>query len=85
MKSQNELYDYTFGDVVMTATRHSNRHSITWYLNCPECQQMHMFRRLGPCYWIAQCEKYSVEWTVTPTELFVQREVDFSLIMGHST
>lgn len=85
MKPQNEIYTYNFGDIVMTATRQRSGQSITWYLNCPECQQAHMFRRLGSAYWVAQCEKYHAEWTVTPTELFVQKEVDFSLVMGHST
>lgn len=77
-----ESFTYQFSELVFVAYRPKNRIVTTWYLQCPECQREHMFRKIGSKYWVATCEQYRVEYTVTPADYYVKRPADFSLVMG---
>lgn len=82
MSIQLATFEYTFGDLVFIGRRRETRYKTTWYLKCPECQQEHMFRQSGTKLWHTSCEKYHVEWTVTPREYHISRSEDMTLIMG---
>lgn len=73
---------YEFGKVIMVATRRPGIWKPTWWLVCPDCQQRHMVRRLGRKMWVAHCEKYRQEWTITPRAYYHQVDADFRVIMG---
>jgi hypothetical protein len=84
MVLKTETFEYDFSDLVMTAHRIAGRQKTVWYLKCPECQQEHLFRKLGRKIWVAICNRYQVEYTVTPREYYRAKECDFTKIMGHT-
>lgn len=77
-----ETFSYKFSDIVLVAHRPKNRLSATWYLQCPECQREHMFRKIGSKYWQATCEQYGSQYTVTPAEYYVMHPCDFTKVLG---
>lgn len=82
MSKLRDSFDYTFGEIVLTGKRAGTRYKTTWYLNCPECKGQHMFRQSGSKIWHTSCVLSSIEWTITPREIYICKPVNFSLILG---
>lgn len=82
MATKFEEFVYTFGELVLIGHRPYGRTSTTWYLQCQECHGKHQFKKTGSKVWHTSCWFSGVEWTITPSEYYVQKPLDFSKIIG---
>lgn len=73
---------YQFGEIVLTGRRRGTRYQVTWYLNCSECGNRHMLRQAGSKVWHTSCEVSDIEWTLTPREVHISKQIDLTLILG---
>jgi len=82
MTAKKESFQYRFSDIVLIGHRCTRSVRTTWYIECPECQGQHMFKRAGAKIWHTSCWLSGVEWTITPAEYYICRPMDFSKILG---
>lgn len=82
MSAKVESFTYKFSELVILGHRPQGRTTTTWYIECPECNGQHMFRKTGSKVWHTSCWFSGVEWTITPAEYYVLKPCDFSKILG---
>jgi len=73
---------FNFSDIVLVSHRVWGKKERTWSIHCPDCGSDHMFRKTGGKVWHTSCWKTGTEWTITPSEYFVQRSLDLKSIFG---
>jgi len=77
-----EIYTYNFSDVVMICHRPHYRDYTVWYVVCQVCGEKRRVKKIGKKQWVAQCSDCRVEYTITPSEFYLCRKIDFSKVIG---
>lgn len=75
-------YLYTFGELNIIAKRPNNRITSSWFMKCPDCGKEIRFYLRQPKMWVSNCVSCKLEFTITPSEYYTKRNIDFSKIIG---
>lgn len=78
---QQEQHVYTFGELNILAKRPEKRALFSWFMKCTDCHQEIRFIHRHKKMWIAKCNSCKLEFTITPSEYYTRRNIDFSQIL----